>query len=271
MAGGPDKVWGRTSRGARGHDAGHGPDGPRSSRPGVLIWDVALVMAALASVLAVKLPGLKTPPAALHLPLDSLIDVVLGYWTEALNTLGLGLLIGLAAFRYDGLSQAVRGLADTLQTMPQFVLLIPFLMFFQVGEFTALLAIIIYAIVPAMRYTEQGLRGVDPNVVEAARQMGCSRWQELVHVRVPLAPPVLALGINQTIMFALAMLAIAALVGTQGLGQEVYVALSKALAGQGLLAGIGIAVIAIVSDRLVRAWIDTLAVRGPRPELSGPV
>ncbi|MAC80253.1 MAG: hypothetical protein CML66_19545 [Rhodobacteraceae bacterium] len=72
-------------------------------------------------------------------------------------------------------------------------------------------------------------------------------------------------------MFALAMLAIAALVGTQGLGQEVYVALSKASAGQGLLAGIGIAVIAIVSDRLIRAWIDTLAVRGPRAELSGPV
>jgi len=201
--------------------------------------------------------------------------VVTGLWSKAmlslyltgtavLISLVLGGAIGLLAFRVQRLSAALRIVADVLQTMPQFVLLIPFLMFFQVGEFTALLAICIYAIVPAIRYTEQGLRGVSPHVVEAAEQMGCSEWQILWHVRLPLAMPVLALGINQTIMFALAMLAIAALVGTQGLEQEVYVALSQAAAGQGLLAGIGIAIIAIVSDRLIRARIDTTsATRAP--------
>jgi glycine betaine/proline transport system permease protein len=170
----------------------------------------------------------------------------------------LGGLIGTLAAHSDQLSRVVRVVSDTLQTMPQFVLLIPFLMFFQVGEFTALLAIIIYAIVPAMRYSEAGLRSIDPSVAEAARQIGCTRWQMMWQVRLPLALPVLALGINQTIMFGLAMLAITALVGTQDLGQAVYVALSQADAGQGLLAGLAIALIALLSDRLIRDWIAIL-------------
>ena len=95
--------------------------------------------------------------------------------------------------------------------------------------------------------------------------MGCTDWQILWRVRVPIAKPVLALGINQTIMFALAMLAITALVGTQDLGQQVYVALSQADAGQGLLAGLGISVIALLSDRLIRDWI---AFSGRKPSVS---
>lgn len=178
-------------------------------------------------------------------------------------SLVLGAVIGGLAAHSSRLSEIVRAVVDTLQTMPQFVLLIPFLMIFQVGEFTALLAIVIYAVVPAIRYTEHGLRTVDDNIIEAARQIGCTPWQILWQVRVPLALPTLALGINQTIMFGLAMLAITALVGTQDLGQAVYVALSRADAGQGLLAGFGIAAIALTSDRLVRDWIARLQNRRP--------
>lgn len=195
--------------------------------------------------------------------------VITGLWDLAMLSIYLcsagvvasllfGGVIGTVAAHSTRVSGVVRVISDTLQTMPQFVLLIPFLMFFQVGEFTALLAIIIYAIVPAMRYSEAGLRSTDPNVLEAAQQIGCTRWQMLWHVRVPLALPVLALSINQTIMFALAMLAITALVGTQDLGQAVYVALSQADAGQGLLAGLAIALIALLSDRLIRDWIATI-------------
>jgi glycine betaine/proline transport system permease protein len=186
-------------------------------------------------------------------------------------SLGLGAIIGGLAAHSGRLSEIVRVVVDTLQTMPQFVLLIPFLMIFQVGEFTALLAIVIYAVVPAIRYTEHGLRKVDPGIIEAARQIGCTPWQILWQVRVPLALPALALGINQTIMFGLAMLAITALVGTQDLGQAVYVALSRADAGQGLLAGLGIAAIALTSDRLVRDWIVRLQTRRPVPDAAmGP-
>ena len=198
--------------------------------------------------------------------------IVTGLWPHAMLSLYLcgvavgvslvaGGVIGGIAAHSRRVSVVVRVLADTLQTMPQFVLLIPFLMVFQVGEFTALLAIIIYAIVPAMRYVEQGLRSVDASVIEAAEQMGCTRGQILTRVRIPLALPVLALGINQTIMFALAMLSIAALVGTQDLGQQVYVALSQANAGQGALAGLAIAVIALLSDRLIHAWIARISAR----------
>ncbi|WP_397542386.1 ABC transporter permease subunit [Roseovarius salis] len=206
--------------------------------------------------------------------------VVTGLWDLAMLSLYLcavavvmslilGGAIGALAAHSRRVSNVVRVVADTLQTMPQFVLLIPFLMIFQVGEFTALLAIIIYAIVPAMRYTEHGLRDVDEDIVEAAHQMGCTRWQILLQVRTPLALPALALGINQTIMFALAMLAITALVGTQDLGQAVYVALSRADAGQGLLAGLGIALIALLSDRLIRDWIALLN-RRRRLSADGP-
>ncbi|MEM9498423.1 MAG: ABC transporter permease subunit [Pseudomonadota bacterium] len=216
-------------------------------------------------VLGYSLGGLRTASLCLF---TCAFLAITGLWDLAMLSIYLcsagvvaslvfGGIIGTVAAHSSRVSGVVRVISDTLQTMPQFVLLIPFLMFFQVGEFTALLAIIIYAIVPAMRYSEAGLRGIDPNVLEAAQQIGCTRWQMLWQVRVPLALPVLALGINQTIMFGLAMLAITALVGTQDLGQAVYVALSQADAGQGLLAGLAIALIALLSDRLIRDWIAT--------------
>lgn len=217
--------------------------------------------------LAYFLGGTKS---AIKAALCCVFLVVSGLWDKAMLSLYLcgtavvisliwGGMIGIIAAHSDRVSAVSRVIADTLQTMPQFVLLIPFLMIFQVGEFTALLAIIIYAVVPAMRYVELGLRGVNPTVIEAAEQIGCNRFQILMQVRFPLAAPVLALGVNQTIMFGLAMLAITALVGTQDLGQEVYVALAQADAGRGLSAGFGIAIIAFLSDRMIRDWIKVLS------------
>ena len=133
--------------------------------------------------------------------------------------------------------------------------LIPALMLFKVGEFTALIAVMLYAIVPPIRYVEHGVRNVAPDVVEAVRQMGSTPSQLLWQVKLPLALPVVMLGLNQTIMAALSMLAIAAMVGTRDLGQQVYVGLGKADAGMGLIAGLAIAFIAITSDRITQAWL----------------
>jgi len=138
--------------------------------------------------------------------------------------------------------------------MPLFVLLIPFVMIFKIGEFTALLAIIAYATVPAIRYSEHGLRSVSREVVEAADCMGCTRWQMLWRVKIPLAMPVMMLGLNQTIMYGISMLVITALVGTSGLGQQVYIGLGDGDFGVGMTAGIGMAIIAIMADRLTQAW-----------------
>jgi glycine betaine/proline transport system permease protein len=138
--------------------------------------------------------------------------------------------------------------------MPLFVFLIPVIMVFKVGDFSALLAIIFYAVVPAIRYTESGLRQVDPEIIEAAESMGCTRWQILWQVKFPLALPEIVLGLNQTIMFGLAMLVIAALVGTMGLGQLVYEGVTKANFGWGVIAGGGIALLAMITDRTIQAW-----------------
>ena len=188
-----------------------------------------------------------------------------GMWTYAMKSIYLcgaavltsfvlGGALGAWAAHNDRLSALLRPINDTLQTMPLFVLLIPVLMFFQIGEFTAYLAIIMYAIVPAIRYTEHGLRRVPSDIIEAARSFGCTRSQLLWQVKLPLAIPEIMLGLNQTIMFGLAMLVIAALVGTKGLGQQTYVALTAGDAGKGVVAGLGIAIIAIITDRIIQAW-----------------
>jgi len=188
-----------------------------------------------------------------------------GIWSQAMLSVYLCLAavmvcllvggsLGIWASRSQWASNFLRPINDTLQSMPLFVILIPFLMFFQIGEFTSFLAIIAYAIVPMIRYTEHGLRHVPEETVEAARSMGCSPRQMLWEVKMPLALPEIMLGLNQTVLFALAMLVITALVGSKGLGQSVYIALSSADTGLGLVAGLGMALIAIIADRIIQSW-----------------
>ncbi len=194
-----------------------------------------------------------------------LFMVVTGIWDQAMVSVAmclaavlvcllLGGALGVWASRSDRVSSFIRPINDTLQSMPLFVILIPFLMFFQIGEFTSFLAIIAYAIVPCIRYTEHGLRNVPETTVEAAVAMGSTPRQLLWNVKLPLALPQIMLGLNQCVMFALAMLVITALVGSKGLGQSVYIALSNSNAGQGLVAGFGMAFIAIVADRILQGW-----------------
>ncbi len=202
---------------------------------------------------------------ALFAFLSMLFMLVNGVWPQAMLSIYLcggavmicvlvGSLMGIWAAHNDTVSGFMRPINDTLQTMPQFVLLIPILMLFKVGEFTALLAIIAYAIVPMIRYVEHGLRSVPAEIVEASRQIGCTPRQMLFEVKLPLALPVIMLGLNQTIMYGLGMLVIAALVGTQGLGQQVYLALGKANAGSGLVTGLSMALIAMVADRILQSY-----------------
>ncbi len=191
--------------------------------------------------------------------------VAAGNWPQAmlsvyLCTIGvlisflLGTSLGIWASSNDTVSAFVRPINDTLQTMPLFVILIPFVMIFKIGDFTALLAIIAYAFVPAIRYAEHGLRNLPDDVIEAARMIGCTKRQLLWQVKVPLAMPVMMLGLNQTIMFGIAMLVITALVGTNGLEQSVYIGLSDGNFGVGMTAGLCMAIIAIIADRTTQAW-----------------
>ena len=222
-------------------------------------WPAFMVLVVL---LAWRMAGWRI---ALFAFLGMLFMLVNGLWVPFMQStylVGLAVLLclliggalGLWAAHSDRVSAILRPINDTLQTMPQFVFLIPCLMFFKVGEFTALIAIMLYAIVPPIRYVEHGIRNVRPDVVEAARQIGCTPSQLLWQVKLPMALPVVMLGLNQTIMAALSMLAIAAMVGTRELGQQVYIALGKADAGLGFVAGLSIALLAMISDRIIRGW-----------------
>jgi glycine betaine/proline transport system permease protein len=166
----------------------------------------------------------------------------------------IGTGLGIAAAESDRFSRILRPINDTLQTMPVFVLLIPVIMIFKIGEFSALLAIILYAVVAPIRYAEYGLRNVSKEVIEAGTSMGATKVQLLWRVKVPLAMPNIMLGLNQAIMFGISMLVITALVGTDELGQIIYIGLSKGNFGIGFLAGIAMAVIALLADQFCRAW-----------------
>jgi len=223
-----------------------------------LPW-VGVVM--LLALVGWRLGGLKLAALAAGL---ALLIAATGLWEKAMITVYLcgiatviatliGLPIGILATERAGLWPPVRAAIDTLQTLPSFVYLMPAVMLFRVGDFTALIAVVAYAVAPAIRYTVLGIQGVDPGLIEAGRAMGCTRVQLLTRIKLRLALPEILLGLNQTIMFALSMLVITALVGTRDLGQEVYIALTKADPGRGLVAGLAVAFIAIIADRLIAA------------------
>lgn len=187
-----------------------------------------------------------------------------GLWGKAMVTIYLcgasvliatllGIPLGIWAAERPFAGKVILGFMDTLQTLPSFVYLIPVVMLFRVGDFSAMIAVVLYALAPAVRYAAFGLRQVPEHLIEAGRMAGCTPSQLLFRIKLPLATPQLLLGLNQTIMLALSMLVITALVGTRDLGQEVYIALTKANAGQGIVAGLCVAFIAIIADRVVNA------------------
>ncbi|MDJ0971707.1 MAG: ABC transporter permease subunit [Kiloniellales bacterium] len=187
-----------------------------------------------------------------------------GLWPKAMITVYLcgvsvviagllGIPLGILAAQNERAGRIIGGVIDTLQTLPSFVYLIPVVMLFRVGDFSAMIAVILYALAPAVRYTAHGIRELDPQLIEAGIVAGCTRRQLLWKVKLPLALPEIMLGLNQTIMLALSMLVITALVGTRDLGQEVYIALTKADTGRGIVAGLSVAFIAIIADRLISA------------------
>jgi len=195
-----------------------------------------------------------------------------GYWEPAINTfymiaiavvicILIGLPIGILGSQGPRRQRVVIGLCDLMQTFPSFVYLLPVVMLFKVGDLSGILAVIAFATVPMIRYTNLGLRGIHPNVIEAARATGCRAWQMFFRVKLPAALPTLMLGVNQVIFMALFMVAITALIGTNGLGQEINKARSDVNTGAALTAGLSIAFMGMVADRLIKAWVARREVR----------
>jgi len=193
------------------------------------------------------------------------IIVLIGNWGFAATTFYyvssalvvcvlIGIPVGIWAARSDLVAKIALAVCDTLQTFPSFIYLLPAIMLFKVGELAIIFAIVPYATVPAIRYTYLGLKRVPEVTLEAAKMAGSTPFQRLWKVELPVALPEIMLGINQTIMMALAMTAITALIGGTDLGQEIYRALPTSDAGRGVMAGLGIATMGIIADRLIGAW-----------------
>jgi glycine betaine/proline transport system permease protein len=214
-------------------------------------------------VLAAFLLGLGA--RGLRLALFSVATVLaigsVGLWDESMQTLALmgasvclalliGIPLGILSARFDKVETALRPLLDAMQTLPAFVYLIPVLLFFGIARVPSVIATVIYALPPAIRLTNLGLRGVSPVAIEAARAFGSTPPQILFKVQIPLAMPTIITGVNQTIMMAFGIVVIAALIGAGGLGNEVLIALQRQQVGRGFIAGMAIVLLAILLDRI---------------------
>lgn len=188
-----------------------------------------------------------------------------GWWDRAVITLysvisavSLAALIGLPtaiiAARTEKWSLRVLLICDTAQTFPSFVYLIPAIMLFGVTDIAVIFSILIFAMVPLMRYTVEGLRTVPPEMTEAADMAGATRMQKLWNVQLPLALPTMAIGFNQAIMFAFFMVIIAAFIGTQDLGQELQRTLAGTDLGKNFVLGICVSLMALTFDLTIMKW-----------------
>jgi glycine betaine/proline transport system substrate-binding protein len=217
----------------------------------------------LAAVTGLSWWGSRRVWLTLAVALMTLAFGVLGLWGLMLQTLSLMLLscavtiiLGIPLGVLAAKSRLTRALLwpvlDVMQTMPGFVYLIPALMLFGLGKVPAMLATIIYAMPPMIRLTALGIEQVDPELREAAANVGARPWRVLLSVELPLALPSLLAGIHQAIMLALSMVVVASMIGARGLGEQVLNGIQTLDIGQGLEAGIGIVLLAVILDRVTQ-------------------
>ncbi|MEL4304695.1 proline/glycine betaine ABC transporter permease [Methanococcoides sp. LMO-2] len=187
----------------------------------------------------------------------------LGLWELSMETIALvlssaflALLIaiplGILSAKNEMIFHVLKPILDLMQTMPSFVYLIPAVIFFGLGNVPGLVATIVFAMPPAIRLTNLGIRQVPKELTEVADAFGSTPWQKLVKVELPTALPSIMAGVNQCIMLSLSMVVIAAMIGARGLGYQVLIGIQRVDIGQGFEAGLGIVIIAIILDRFTQ-------------------
>jgi glycine betaine/proline transport system permease protein len=223
----------------------------------------------------------RWPAAALTVAAFALIDSM-KLWEQTMQTLAIvivaatiaacaGVPLGIWAARHRAASAVLRPALDLMQTLPVFVYLIPAVFFFGVGVVPGVVATAIFAVPPAVRLTELGIRQVDAEIVEAAHAFGSTPRQILRQVELPLALPTIMAGLNQVIMLALSMVVVAGLAGGEGLGAIVVSAVSQLDVGAGFEGGLAVVLLAIYLDRLTGSVAAPRRRRAPRPDGSPAV
>ncbi len=186
-------------------------------------------------------------------------------WEETVSTVALvisasliallvGIPIGISMARNDTVEAIIRPVLDFMQTMPPFVYLIPAALFFGLGKVPGAIATLVFAMPPAVRLTNLGIRQVNQEHVEAGLAFGCTPRQLLVKVQLPLAMPSIMAGVNQTIMLALSMVVIASMIGAGGLGNTVLTGIQRLDVGLGFEGGLGVVLLAILLDRVTQSF-----------------
>lgn len=219
------------------------------------------LLAALVAVIAGRIVG---GGLALFSVFALVTVAAIGVWSEAMNTfsqvvvatvisVAVAIPLGIAASQSDVLDRVLRPVLDGMQTLPAFVYLVPVVALFNVGRVPGIIASVIYALPPAVRMTNAGIRQVSAEAVEAARSQGATRWQLLRTVQLPLAKPTILMGVNQTTMMVLAGIIIAGLIGAGGLGIEAVRGLTRGEIGRGVVAGLAIVLLGIVLDRITQS------------------
>jgi glycine betaine/proline transport system permease protein len=189
----------------------------------------------------------------------------LGLWEETMTTLAMvissvffcalaGIPLGIMSGRSDRFQLFLRPALDAMQTIPPFVYLVPVVMLFSIGTVSGILATIVFALPPIVRLTSLGIRQVHPELVEAALAFGATPWQVLRKVQFPLAMPSIMAGLNQTLMMALSMVVIAALIGAGGLGNPVVQGLNTLEIGLATIGGLAIVLLAMMLDRITQGF-----------------
>ena len=191
---------------------------------------------------------------------------LIGQWDIAMQTMSvlvvaapfafvIGLTLGILAWKFRGFERMIKPILSVLQTLPFFTYLLPAVIFFKVGPTAGAVATIIYAIPPMVLMTTLGLKKVSPEVVEAGKMSGCTRWQMLSRVYVPSARTEILVGLNQVIMLCLAMVVLTAFIGMPGLGAKLLAMMGSFKLGRSFEIGVTIVLLAIMLDRLSKAWV----------------
>ena len=202
---------------------------------------------------------------AIFMLLGTLYWGMVGLWESAMETLALmglsvvlsvlvGVILGVFCALSDRFERGMKPVLDTMQVMPAFVYLIPAMFFFGIGGAPAILATMIYSMPPIIRLTNLGIRQVPDQTIESATSFGSSKSQILFKVQIPLALPSIMMGVNQTIMMALALVVLATFIGAQGLGSEIWVAIRKLDVGAAMEGGLCVLLMAIMFDRFSKAF-----------------
>lgn len=226
-----------------------------------LMWLPEWALMAVVILLCWKVGGRRLAIGAL---LGLALIWNLGLWNPMIQTLTLVVIatlvaiviavpLGILAAISDRFYKVIMPILDFMQTMPAFVYLIPAIPFFGIGSVSGIFATVIFSMPPAIRFTTLGIRQVPKDLIEAADAFGSTRSQKLVKVQLPLSLPTLMGGINQTIMLALSMVVIAAMIGANGLGSEVWRAIQRLRPGEGFEAGIAVVIMAMLLDRLTQS------------------